>query len=456
MADRTSSLSLFTDLYQLTMAQAYWQSGQKAEATFSLFFRNLPPDRGYLVLAGITDALDYLEALSFSAEDIDHLSADGRFDQDFLEWLRDLRFTGKARAMEEGEVFFAGEPVIEVTAPIIEAQIVETYLINQINFQSLLATKAARVVHAARGRTVVDFAARRTHGIDSANSLARASYVVGFAGTSNVMAGKLYGIPTSGTMAHSFVTAFGLEKESFRAYATSFPDSTTLLVDTYGTVDGVRKAIEIGRELESRGRSLRAVRLDSGDLVDLSKKSRALLDDAGLGDVQVLASGGLDEFEVDRLVRAGAPIDAFGVGTKVGVSADAPWTDCAYKLVQYGGRPVLKLSAGKQSAPGAKQVFRYQDARGRYTHDVVGLAEELSPQPGDEPLLKEVMRQGKRLEAPLTLDALRQRFREKFDRLPKRYKALRSPSRFRVATSKSLERLTQRVVEEVTTRELEE
>ena len=316
--------ALFTDLYQLTMAQAYWQSGVTAQATFSLYFRTYPPDRAYFVLAGVTDVLEYLEGLTVSDQDIDYLRSLGLFDREFVKFLLGLRFTGTVRAMSEGSIFFAGEPVLEVTAPVIEAQIVETYLINQINLQSILATKSARVVTAARGRTVVDFAARRTHGVDAATKQARVSYMVGFVGTSNVLAGGLYGIPVFGTMAHSFVQSFHHEGDAFRAYAKSFPDKTTLLVDTYDTLEGVRKAISVARDLGRRGHALVSLRLDSGDLAELSAGARRLLDGAGLKDVQVFASGGLDEFEVEGLLEAGAPIDGFGVGTRVGVSADAP------------------------------------------------------------------------------------------------------------------------------------
>ena len=373
------SLALFTDLYELTMAQAYWQSGVREQATFSLFFRSYPPDRSYFVLAGVQDVLDHLEGFRFSGDDIEFLGSTDRFDAGFVDFLHGLRFTGSVRAMHEGSMFFANEPVIEVTAPVIEAQIVETFLINQVNLQSVLATKASRVVHAARGRSVVDFAARRTHGIDAADKLGRVSYMVGFDGTSNMLAGKRYGIPTFGTMAHSFVETFPTELDSFRAYAESFPDSTTLLVDTYDTLEGVKKAVSVAGEMRRRGHVSRAIRLDSGDLLDLAVKARAMLDGAGLADVQVFASGGLDEFGVDSLLGSGAPIDGFGVGTKVGVSADAPWTDCAYKLVEYDGRPVLKLSPGKQSLPGRKQVFRYRDESGIYVRDVVGLADEQPP-----------------------------------------------------------------------------
>ena len=452
VTDSKSSLVLFTDLYELTMAQAYWQSGQTAEATFSLFFRSYPPDRAYFVFAGLYDVLNFLEGFRFSRDDITFLRSTSRFDDAFIQYLSGLRFTGSVRSMTEGRVFFANEPVIEVTSPVVEAQIVETYLLNQVNLQSVLATKASRVVHAARGKTLVDFAARRTHGIDAADKLARVSYMAGFAGTSNVLAEKLYGIPTFGTMAHSFVESFQSEEEAFRGYAASFPDTTTLLVDTYDTLDGVRKAIAVAREMERQGHSLRAIRLDSGDLLELSRKSRAILAEAGLGHVEVFASGGLDEFEVDALLSAGAPIDGFGVGTKVGVSADAPWTDCAYKLVTYDGRPTLKLSPGKQSVPGPKQVFRYRDADGRYVRDVIGVAGERPPDSDAEPLLTEVMREGKRLEQPQTLAQLREGFKQEFDRLPDEYKTLRSPPQYPVDTTAGLEALQQRLVDNLTGR----
>ena len=449
-AERTSAL--FADLYQLTMAQAYWHSGHTAEATFSLFFRSCPPDRGYFALAGIEDAVRFLESFSFEPEDIDYLRGLGSFDSGFLHWLAKLRFTGSVRAMAEGDLFFAGEPVIEVTAPIIEAQVAETLLLNQINAQTIFATKASRVVHAARGKTLVDFAARRTHGTDAALKMARAGYMAGFAGTSNVLAGKQYGIPVFGTMAHSFVMAFESEEESFRAYADSFPDATTLLVDTYDTVVGVRNAIRVAQEMQSSGHRLRAVRLDSGDFRGLSHKARALLDEAGLGHVEVFASGGLDEFEVEALVSAGAPIDGFGVGTKVGVSADAPWTDCAYKLVEYDGRPVLKLSSGKQTAPGRKQVFRYSDRD--YDHDVIGLADEELPQPDGEPIVREVMRDGERAVPAPGLEQIREHFKAEFSLLPERYKALRSPSRYPVANSANLDSLERKLTQQVAKQEL--
>jgi nicotinate phosphoribosyltransferase len=453
MTPREPSIALFTDLYELTMAQAYWQNATTAPATFSLFFRKYPPDRAYFVFGGLADVLAYLEGFRFADGDITYLRALNRFDPSFLNYLGRLRFTGTVRAMAEGTIFFLNEPVIEVTAPVIEAQLVETFLVNQINLQSILATKAARVMTAARGRQVVDFAARRTHGVEAANRLARLSYLVGFAGTSNLMAGALYGIPTFGTMAHSYITCFSQEIEAYRTFAQSFPDSSTFLVDTYDTVEGTKKAITVATEMKAKGHQLRALRLDSGDLLDLSRTARLLLDAAGLPEVQIFASGGLDEFEVDELLRAGAPIDGFGVGTKVGVSADAPLTDCAYKLVAYGGRPVLKLSPKKHTLPGPKQVFRYRGLDRSYAQDVIACADE-GPEGSAEPLLSTVMRGGKPLMPVASLEALRQRFRGEFAWLPDQHKMLRSPPLYEVRISGRLESLRQQIVRETRQREL--
>ncbi|MBI4219695.1 MAG: nicotinate phosphoribosyltransferase, partial [Chloroflexi bacterium] len=423
--------ALFTDLYELTMAQAYWRSGVTGPATFSLFFRKFPQDRAYFVFAGLGDILEYLESLRFNDADIEYLKSSGKFDRRFLEVLSDLRFTGQVRAMREGTICFTEEPVIEVQAPIIEAQLVETYLLNQATFQTSIATKASRVIHAAKGRNIVDFGARRTQGLDAAIKAARCSYMVGFNGTSNVQAAALYGISPVGTMAHSFIMSFEREVDAFRAYAHCFPDSTTLLVDTYDSLSGVRNAIEIAREMALKGHRLSAVRLDSGDLLQLAIDSRALLDAAGLQAVQIFASGGLDEFEVDDLLSKGAPIDGFGVGTKVVVSADAPYIDSAYKLVEYGSRPVLKLSAAKQSLPGCKQVFRMTRADGRFDHDVIGRLDDTSPVPEATPLLGEVMHSGQRFGDLPALDESRSYFAEQFRLLPDEYKKLRSPDTYR-------------------------
>ena len=441
MAEPEPSRALFADLYELTMAQAYWQHGHNASATFSLAFRNLPPDRGYAVFAGLEDALDHLETLRFTDADVDYLRSLGLFDAAFLDWLPSLRFTGGVRAMGEGDLVFAEEPVIEVTAPVVETQLVETAVMNAIGLQTMLATKAARVMHAAQGRAVVEFAARRTQGEEAADRLARVSYLVGFGGTSNVRAAARYGIPPVGTMAHSFISSFPTEAEAFDAYADSFPDTSTLLVDTYDTVEGVRRAAETGNRLRDSGHALRAVRLDSGDLLALSVASRRILDDAGLTDVRVFASGGLDEFDIETLLAAGAPIDGFGIGTKLGVSADAPWMDWAYKLAEYGGAPVLKLSEGKASLAGRKQVYRKTDGDGMYTRDTLALEDEQLADADGAPLLIKVMHDGKRTGPAPTLADLRERFAAGFARLPERYKALRSPELYPVHHTWALEEL---------------
>ena len=436
-AFRDTSLSLFTDLYELTMAQAYWQSGVLAEACFSLFVRRLPTNRGYLVFAGLEDMLDALSGLRFGEDDIAWLRSLGLFDDGFLEYLGGLRFTGSARAMPEATVFFANEPVIEVAAPVIEAQIVETLLLNLFNVQTMLATKAARVVEVAGGRSVVDFAARRTQGIDSAIKLARSAYIGGFGGTSNVLAALRHGIPAVGTMAHSFITSFGNELEAFDAYAKSFPGNSTLLVDTYDTIEGVRNAITIAMRMRARGHDLNAIRLDSGDLLSLSVEARAMLDAAGLQDVLVLASGGLDEFQIEDLIESGAAIDGFGVGTNVGTSADYPWLDCVYKLVEYDGNPSMKLSEGKETLVGPKQVFRRLDAAGMYAGDVIGGVDEPVPD-GAIALLTEVMRDGIRTSGTCSLDELRQRCSREMKRLPAGCRRIEMPDEYRVAVSDNL------------------
>ncbi len=445
--------ALFTDLYQLTMAQAYLQSGTTGSATFNLYFRSYPPDRAYFVLGGVEDALDYLEGLRFTGDDLDYLASLDLFDDGFLGHLAGLRFTGSVRAMREGSIFFAGEPVMEVTAPIIEAQIVETCLLNQVNLQTILATKAARVVHAARGRTLVDFAARRTQGAEASNKLARAAYMVGFAGTSNVLAGKMYGIPVFGTMAHSFIEAFESEEGALRAYARSFPDTSTFLVDTYDTPGGVEKAAVVASAMASEGHSLQAIRLDSGDLLELAGESRDILDRAGLPGVRIFASGGLDEFEVDRLLSEGAPIDGFGVGTKVGVSQDAPSSDCTYKLVEYDGRPTLKLSTDKATLPSPKQVYRFVDRQDRYERDVIALASERQP-PGGTALLGEAMAGGRRVWDDEPLEEARRRFAVEFDRVPVELRSLRTTEKYDVGTSDELASLAQSVAAELRAREL--
>ena len=432
-------IGLLTDLYELTMAQSYFAEGINGEATFSLYVRGYPPDRGYLVAAGVDDALDCLEALFFDDDSIEYLRSTGIFTADFLTSLSSFRFTGSVRAMPEGSLFFPNEPVLEVTGPIIAAQLAETIVMNQVQYQTLLATKSARCVDAAQGRPIADFAARRTHGSEASLKMARASYISGFGATSNVLAARRYGIPPTGTMAHSYITSFDAEIDAFRAYSRMFPDRSILLLDTYDTVNGAHAAVEVAREMESAGHRLTGVRLDSGDFHALSRQVRRILDDAGLDYVRIVASGGLDEYAIDRLVAANAPIDMFGVGTRVGVSADAPSCDIVYKMVSYNGRPVMKLSEGKESLPAAKQVFRQRDLEGMMSTDVIGLSTETSS-PG-EPMLALAMRDGRRLIPPSDIGDARQRVADGLARLPLAHRELQQPEHYPVAISDALQDL---------------
>lgn len=449
MSQSSFSESLFTDLYQLTMAQSYYQSGQRGRATFSLFFRNFPPNRAYYVFCGLESAVEYLENLAFSENDLDRLRTLGIFDPGFLKYLGRLSFSGDVRAMREGEIFFEDEPVIEVSGPIIECQLVETFILNRVNLESMLATKAARVVDAAGGRSVVDFAARRTHGLDAGMRQARSSYIAGFAGTSNVAAAAEFGVPAVGTMSHSYISSFGSEREAFAAYAESFPDSTTLLVDTYDTLGGVVNAIVVAQDMEARGHRLRAIRLDSGDLAHLARRSREMLDEASLGYVQILASGGLDEYSIAGLVSAGAPIDGFGVGTRVGASADAPYTDFVYKLVEYDNRPVMKFSEDKVYLPGPKQVSRHIGFDGTMRLDMIHGANEHAPGRGGEPLLLPVMENGKRTRALPSLDEIRTFHSRRVAMLPPRLLGPEPKGPYRVRVSDDLVKLGQRTRERI-------
>jgi nicotinate phosphoribosyltransferase len=433
----TENLALLTDLYQLTMAQSYFQSQKLGPATFSLFIRSYPPNRGYFVAAGLQDVLEFLEQFKVDATGIDYLHSRRMFTDDFLDFLQGLTFSGEVWAIPEGRLFFKNEPIVEVTAPIVEAQIVETFIINQINFQSLIATKAARCVHAAGPRSVVDFSLRRTHGIDAGMKVARSSYLAGFAGTSNVRAGQRYGIPLVGTMAHSFVSSFEREIDAFRAFVRSFPNHSTLLIDTYDTLAGARKALEMAKEMAVRGQHLQGVRIDSGDLAQLARAVRKIFNNAGLNHVKLVGSGGLDEYDLAEFSEADIPYDSYGVGTKMGVSADAPWSDIAYKLIEYDNRPVVKLSPGKISLPGKKQVFRMCDPQGRLQQDLITLRDETVA--SAEALLKKVMTEGK-VSAPLpSLEESRSVFSSEFARLPEAIKAIRNPAHYRVEQSDKLQ-----------------
>jgi nicotinate phosphoribosyltransferase len=429
--------ALFTDLYELTMAASYARERMHGEATFSLFVRRLPAHRSFLIAAGLEDVLAFLESFAFSEAALTYLRSLGIFEASFLDLLRGVRFTGSVRALPEGTVVFPDEPLLEVTAPIMESQLVETAVINFVHLQTMLASKAVRSVLAARGRAIVDFGLRRTHGIDAGLKAARCAYIAGATMTSNVLAGCHAGIPPTGTMAHSYVMAFPDELEAFRAFARAFPSSTTLLIDTYDTVAGAHKAVVVAREMQRQGHRLAGVRLDSGDLAELSREVRAILDAAGLSYVKIFASGGLDEDEIARCLAAGAPIDAFGVGTRMNVSADAPYFDMAYKLVRYAGRDVLKLSPGKATWPGEKQVYRHRGADGRFHHDLLALREEAAAG-GGEPLLTAVMGGGRRAEAPPTLATIRARCAAQVAALPERLRQLATDEPYAVEASARL------------------
>lgn len=415
---------LATDLYELTMAASYLRQGMDATATFSLFVRELPASRGFLAVAGIEEALDCLASF--------------RFDQDHAEVLRrlgvpelaGLRFTGDVWAVPEGRVVLAEEPLLEVSAPVAEAQVVETALLNRVTFRTALLTKAARCRLAAGDDAprLVDFSLRRTHGVEAGMAVARAAAVAGFAGTSNVAAAEQYGIAALGTMAHSYVEAFADEAEAFATFAGDFPEHPTFLVDTYDIDRGVQRAIEVATKVGLPPERV-AVRLDSGDLAAGARRIRGRLDAAGFRAARIVVSGGIDEHDIAALVTSGAPVDGIGVGTRLGVSADAPALDSVYKLVQYGDRPVLKLSEGKRTMPGPKQVFR-----GPGTADVLACRDEPAPA-GTQPLLVPVMRSGRRLGPPDTVDAARERLAADLAALPPGARDLRTPTAPRPAVS---------------------
>ena len=447
-------LALLTDLYQLTMAACYFYQDMQGEATFSLFIRKYPAQRSYFVAAGLAEALHYLETLRFTATDLAYLASTGLFQTLFLDYLKDVRFTGAVQALPEGSIFFADEPILEVSAPIIEAQLAETFIINAVNLQTMIATKASRVIHAAAGRPLVDFSLRRTQGSDAGLKVARASYLAGFAGTSNVLAGKVYGLPIFGTMAHSYITSFHSEIEAFRAFVRNFPVGATLLIDTYDNISGAHHAVTVAKELEAKGQRLEFVRLDSGDMAAISKDVRRLLDDNGLSYVRILASGGFDEHKVAGLLADGAKIDAFAVGTKMGVSADAPYFDIAYKLVRYADQPVMKLSSGKVTLVDKKQVWRTFNAQGAMQGDVIALRDESVSE--GSPLLEPVMAGGRITGKLPTLPVSRDYFQAQFAKLPETYKTLRDPASYPVSLSAGLKKLQSRVERDIRHRELKE
>ena len=435
--------ALLTDLYELTMADSYFRRGMNRECTFDLFVRELPERRNFMVACGLEQAIEYLENLAFRDDAIEYLATLDRFSDGFLDYLRMFSFSGEVWAAPEGEIMFPQEPLLHVTAPLIEAQIVETFLLNSVIFQTMIAGKAARISLACRPCQFVDFSPRRDHGADAALKAARASYVAGAAATSNVLAGRTYGIPVTGTMAHSYVMAFDDEEEAFRSFARDFPRHAVLLIDTFDVEEGARRAARVGIELASMGSSLQGVRIDSGDLDALSRSVRKILDDAGLNQAMISVSGDLDEYRIRDLVAAGAPIDSFGVGTQLGTSGDAPTLGGVYKLAADSGQPRIKLSAGKVTIPGRKQVFRFP-ASGTPDHDLMALEHEDIA--GGRPLLERVMVAGQRVGEPEPLESIRDRCRARIDDLPEELRSLEERGEYDVRMSAGLQELVDRAL----------
>lgn len=434
---------LMTDLYQLTMLDAYHAHGMDETAVFELFVRTLPPQRNFMMAAGLAQALEFLEQLRFAPEELEWIEASGKFSRGFAAHLGRLRFTGEVHALPEGTIFFANEPVLRVTAPLPEAQLVETRLINLVHFETLVATKAARSVLAAPGKLLVDFGLRRAHGAEAGLLAARAAYIAGYSGTATVAAGSRMGIPVFGTMAHSFVEAHDDESAAFRRFAEACPQNVVLLIDTYDTEAAAHKVVELAPDLTRRGIQVKGVRLDSGDLAALSRSVRRILDQGGLAGATLFASGNIDEYRIRDLVAAGVPIDGFGVGTSLVTSSDAPYLDAVYKLQEYAGKPRRKRSTGKATWPGRKQVYRRYDRAGRLENDVITV--EGDTQPG-EALLVPVMRNGRRLAAPEGLAAIRERAAGQLVKLPDSLRALESAaSPYRVEIAPALRELAGQV-----------
>ena len=446
MAERDYTMkqisSLLTDFYQLTMLQGYVDQSMDDIAVFEFFVRKLPGKRNFFMAAGLAQVLDYLENFTIDRNDLDYLADDDRFHPDFLRYLGKLRFTGDVHAMAEGTIFFTDEPIIRITAPISQAQLVETRIINILQFQTMIASKAARMTLAAPEKLLVDFGLRRAHGAEAGLFAARASYLAGFSGTSTVLAGKMYGIPLFGTMAHSFILAHDSEILAFEHFAESQPDNVVLLIDTYDTEKGADKVVALAPHLAEKGITIKGVRLDSGDMILHSKKVRRILDRGGLTDVSILTSGNLDEYKLAEFSQADAPIDGFGIGTRMTTSADAPYLDCAYKLVEYAGIARRKRSEGKATWPGRKQVFRSFDSRGRMCGDILTLeSDELA----GTPLMQHVMEQGKRIAGQPDIKKSRAYAFSQLASLPGYLIQLNKSEKYPVKISRPLTELAQKV-----------
>jgi nicotinate phosphoribosyltransferase len=429
---------LLTDLYQLTMLQGFIEDGFHEEAVFEFYVRQMPANRSFLVAAGLESCLNFLENMAFTEEELHYMEGTNRFSSSLIDYLRQLRFTGDVHALPEGTIFFPNEPLIRITAPLPVAQLIETRLINFLHFETLITTKAARCVLAAKGRaSLIDFGLRRAHGAEAGLLAARASYLAGFTGTATVPAELIYGIPVFGTMAHSYIEAHDNEETAFLNFALANPNNVTLLIDTYDTLKGAQTAARVAAKLADRNIRVRAVRLDSGDLFALSQAVRAILDEKGFPDIRIFASGNLDEYAVEDLLERGAPIDGFGIGTRLDTSADVPYLECAYKLIEYAGVPRLKKSSGKETYPGRKQVSRRM-RDGRMEGDAIGLEDE--PMDGS-PLIEKVMEKGKRLGTPEDLKTLARYAGEQRQNLPPELTRLEGAGSYPVRISAALLRL---------------
>jgi nicotinate phosphoribosyltransferase len=433
---------LLTDLYQLTMLQGYFAQQMEEDAVFEFFVRKLPKNRGFLMAAGLDQVVEFLEGLCFSDRELEWLRKGGRFSEAFVDYLAGLRFTGDLDAMPEGTTFFPNEPIARIVAPIAQAQLVETRLINLLHFQTLIASKATRSVLVAQGKSLIDFGLRRAHGSEAGLLAARASYLAGFTGTATVLAGVQFDIPVYGTMAHSFVQAHEDEVEAFEHFACAQPDNVVLLIDTYDTERAAEKVVVLASCLKKKGIHVKAVRLDSGDLAEHARKVRRILDNGGLTEVKIVASGNLDESALRELLKANAPIDCFAVGTKLTTSADVPYLDCAYKLQEYAGTPRRKRSEGKATWPARKQVYRQYDAEGRIATDTVTLVDEVHE---GVPLIQPVMRGGKRVSPPSPLASLRKRAIAELARLPKSLQQLEEGKTVPVIISPALRNLARSI-----------
>ena len=452
---KQENMSLFTDYYELTMCASYFDNKNFEPATFDLFMRRLPENRSYFLFTGLEEVLQYLKNIKFNETHLAYLKNLG-FNQGFLDYLSSFKFTGDVWAVPEGSVTFPNEPLIRVTAPIIEAQHVETFLLNTINLQTMIATKASRVVYSAKGKSVIEFGLRREPGIDAGIKVARSSYIAGCLGTSNVLAGMVYGIPVFGTMGHSFIMSYSREIDAFRAFVKTFPNKSTLLIDTYDDNAGVEKSVIVAKELEGKGYQLGGVRLDSGDLVETSKKVRKILDGNGLRYVKIFASGDLDEFKITQLLNDGAKIDVFGVGTKMGTSADRPYLDVIYKLCEIMRAdgifsPIMKLSKDKITLPGRKQVYRFKNKDASFSRDVIALADE---RVDGEPLLVKVMEKGKVSCDFQSLEQIRAAASENLSKLPEEYKTLTNALTYPVELSKKLQNLIKTLKAQLTRNEI--